>query len=116
VLSGGGPVPWRMALHLGGDCQICRAVKKFASLPRWGGHTGYRRQCSIQFQPKRRQMHSTTGTKQRRSGEDRRSEDCGPPSGWRERRRNVERRRPEVREISFSEWVIHMRAKVAQSE
>jgi hypothetical protein len=54
--------------------------------------------------------------KQRRSGEDRRSEDCGPPSGWRERRRNVERRRPEVREISFSEWVIHMRAKVAQGQ
>jgi hypothetical protein len=62
-------------------------------------------------------MNSTgTGMKQRRTGEDRRAEDCGPPSGWRERRRNVERRRPEVREISFSEWVIHMRAKVAQAE
>jgi hypothetical protein len=45
----------------------------------------------------------------RRAGEDRRSEENGPPKGWAERRRHVERRKPDVREISFSEWVACMR-------
>lgn len=37
---------------------------------------------------------------------DRREEDIGPPSGWRDRRRHVERRIPETREIEVSddEW------------
>jgi len=37
---------------------------------------------------------------------DRRSEELGPPCGWRERRVNVERRLPIVREdaISEAEW------------
>ena len=48
-------------------------------------------------------------SKNRRAGEDRRSEDKGPPVGWSERRRTVERRRPEVREISFAEWIATMR-------
>ncbi len=50
-------------------------------------------------------------SKNRRAGEDRRNEDKGPPAGWSERRRAVERRRPEVREISFAEWIATMRKK-----
>ena len=34
---------------------------------------------------------------------DRRMEDCGPPSGWKERRHSVERRLPEVQEAEISE-------------
>ena len=45
----------------------------------------------------------------RRLGEDRRNADVGPPKGWRERRRTVERRYPEVHEIAFSEWISIMR-------
>ena len=54
--------------------------------------------------------------KNRRSGKDRREEDTGPPTGWRERRKTVERRRPEVREISFAEWVIYMRERIVVTE
>jgi len=50
-------------------------------------------------------------TKNRRALEDRRKEDKGPPSGWSERRHTVERRKPEVREISFAEWIATMRQK-----
>lgn len=39
-----------------------------------------------------------------RSGTDRRRIDKGPPQGWKERRRSVERRFPQVTEISFEEW------------
>lgn len=39
-----------------------------------------------------------------RSGLDRRASDMGPPVGWRERRRNPERRMPEVEEISIAEF------------
>lgn len=44
-----------------------------------------------------------------RADKDRRQEDLGPPQGWRERRRSVERRMPEVQEdaISRSEWDRH---------
>jgi hypothetical protein len=48
----------------------------------------------------------------KRSGQDRRSMEAGPPDGWRERRKSVERRIPEVREIPFSEWLAHLPAKV----
>jgi len=34
---------------------------------------------------------------------DRREEDIGPPAGWRDRRRHVERRIPETQEIEVSE-------------
>ncbi|WP_434515078.1 hypothetical protein AB6Q56_21730 [Dechloromonas sp. ARDL1] len=47
----------------------------------------------------------------KRSGSDRRQKEIGPPSGWRERRRTVERRVPEVSEIPFSEWLAHMPGK-----
>lgn len=53
----------------------------------------------------------------KRLGDDRRAEEIGPPAGWRERRRTVERRRPEVLEVPFSEWLAHIPGrteKVAQ--
>jgi hypothetical protein len=42
----------------------------------------------------------------RREKQERRHEDVGPPTGWRERRRTVERRLPLVEEtaISESDW------------
>ncbi len=40
-----------------------------------------------------------------RAGEDRRTLERGPPSGWVERRKRVERRLPVVVEIAFSEWL-----------
>ena len=49
--------------------------------------------------------------KNKRAGNDRRSEEKGPPAGWSERRHTVERRKPEVREISFAEWIASMRQK-----
>lgn len=39
-----------------------------------------------------------------RSNADRRSTDLGPPRGWKERRRAVERRLPEVTELSLDEY------------
>ena len=42
---------------------------------------------------------------EKRSGDDRRDSEIGPPNGWRERRKSVERRVPEVTEIPFSEWL-----------
>jgi len=46
-----------------------------------------------------------------RIGADRRTAEAGPPSGWSERRKSVERRLPDVAEIPFSEWLIHLRRK-----
>jgi len=48
---------------------------------------------------------------EKRLGQDRRDRDVGPPDGWRERRKSVERRIPEVREIPFSQWLAHLPAK-----
>lgn len=45
---------------------------------------------------------------ERRKQTDRRNDELGPPNGWKERRRNVERRKPEVSEITFREWVISL--------
>ncbi|MDD2665330.1 MAG: hypothetical protein PHD19_16435 [Dechloromonas sp.] len=39
----------------------------------------------------------------RRVVNDRRQDDIGPPSGWRDRRRRAERRLPELREFVMSE-------------
>ncbi len=50
------------------------------------------------------------GKNNKRQSDDRRGIDHGPPKGWRERRKAVERRYPEVREISFSEWISIMRS------
>lgn len=47
----------------------------------------------------------------KRSGYDRRENEQGPPKGWRDRRKAVERRVPEVQEILFSEWLAHMPAR-----
>ncbi|HLO64820.1 MAG TPA: hypothetical protein VK165_17810 [Azonexus sp.] len=44
----------------------------------------------------------------KRSGTDRRQREVGPPNGWRDRRKTVERRVPEVHEIPFSEWLAHL--------
>lgn len=51
---------------------------------------------------------------EKRDGRDRRRVELGPPNGWRERRRTVERRQPEVREIPFSEWLACLRGKVLE--
>jgi hypothetical protein len=47
---------------------------------------------------------------------DRRVDDVGPPMGWKERRRNVERRMPTVNEdeISQTEWLRRFACFVAQ--
>jgi hypothetical protein len=37
----------------------------------------------------------------RRARTERRDQDLGPPSGWKDRRRSVERRMPEIREIAM---------------
>ncbi|MDD2662515.1 MAG: hypothetical protein PHD19_02025 [Dechloromonas sp.] len=52
----------------------------------------------------------------RRKGEDRRKSDAGPPAGWAERRRSVERRLPEVVELpmSVSHWQEYFRAYIAR--
>ncbi|MCH2218802.1 MAG: hypothetical protein MK097_00500 [Dechloromonas sp.] len=47
----------------------------------------------------------------KRSGSDRRQQEVGPPNGWRDRRKTVERRVPEVMEIPFSEWLAHLPGK-----
>ncbi len=47
-----------------------------------------------------------------RAATDRRRQENGPPDGWRERRKSVERRRPEVREILFAEWLSHLRHRL----
>ena len=51
------------------------------------------------------------GQLNKRSGRDRRIEDRGPPDGWRDRRKTVERRIPDVEEIPFSEWLAHLPAR-----
>lgn len=50
----------------------------------------------------------------KREGNDRRRSEQGPPNGWRERRRTVERRQPEVREIQFSDWLACLRGKLLE--
>lgn len=47
--------------------------------------------------------------------DDRRDREIGPPTGWRERRRSVERRLPEVRELAFSDWLVQLRGYLAKS-
>jgi hypothetical protein len=46
-------------------------------------------------------------TNEKRVVNDRRACEYGPPDGWRERRKRVERRRLEVGEIPFSEWLAY---------
>lgn len=50
--------------------------------------------------------------KERRSCDDRRLDDYGPPRGWKERRRRTERRIPKIEEqvISESEWLLYFGA------
>lgn len=46
---------------------------------------------------------------ERRFCVDRRLEELGPPSGWKDRRRRTERRIPEIAvcEVSESEWLLY---------
>lgn len=50
----------------------------------------------------------------KRSNADRRMQEIGPPDGWRERRKTVERRRLEVHEIAFSEWLSHLPGRLVK--
>ena len=56
------------------------------------------------------------GKMEKRSGSDRRVTENGPPNGWRDRRRTVERRLPDVAEIPFSEWLAHRPARILAEE
>ena len=52
----------------------------------------------------------------RRKSADRRDDDLGPPSGWRDRRRTVERRLPDVQEVEMSaEELVEMLGVAKQS-
>jgi hypothetical protein len=53
----------------------------------------------------------------RSNNEDRRVEDIGPPSGWRDRRKRVERRIPETVEIEVSEaeWALYFASSSTQT-
>lgn len=48
-----------------------------------------------------------------RAAHDRRDDDCGPPSGWKERRRTTERRIPSVEETDMTEaeWLNYFGSK-----
>ena len=54
----------------------------------------------------------------RRPLEDRRIEDVGPPDGWRDRRRHVERRMPKAEEVAVSddEWEAYFGKHAAEGE
>jgi len=66
--------------------------------------------------------HLTPINQDLRKVSDRRVDDVGPPMGWKERRRSVERRMPTVNEDEFtrSDWFGQMAAfvdeKAAQEE
>jgi hypothetical protein len=49
---------------------------------------------------------------ERRNGRDRRERDMGPPKGWADRRRAVERRLPVVEHdvMSYGEWTVFFNA------
>ena len=50
----------------------------------------------------------------KRTSEDRRLQDIGPPKGWSERRKRVERRLPEVEGLPFSAWITQFRGYMAK--
>lgn len=60
--------------------------------------------------------HSHPKATERRRVGDRRADDQGPPHGWRDRRRAVERRLPLVEEdvISHKQWFRHLTAYLAK--
>lgn len=57
-------------------------------------------------------------TKERRLADDRRQEEVGPPSGWKDRRRRTERRIPKLSEcdVSEEEWDFYFGPKTAIAE
>ena len=52
----------------------------------------------------------------RRQDTDRREVESDPPPGWRDRRKSVERRLPEVEEVSLAEWQARALASQRQTE
>lgn len=56
-----------------------------------------------------------TGSNNKRKQDDRRNQELGPPKGWSERRRRVERRLPEVIELPFSAWLAQFRGHLPAS-
>ena len=52
----------------------------------------------------------------KRSGIDRRQSDNGPPKGWQERRKGVERRLPEVIEASMTEWDYYLHLQCHETD
>jgi hypothetical protein len=61
--------------------------------------------------------NSMSKVNKRSACEDRRDEDVGPPAGWRDRRKRVERRIPETVEIEVSEaeWALYFEGSSNQS-
>jgi hypothetical protein len=59
---------------------------------------------------------SANHSEHRSHEEDRRIEDTGPPKGWKERRKHVERRIPHPEEIEMSEaeWELYFTEKKAK--
>lgn len=53
--------------------------------------------------------------RKKRIEQDRRSIEAGPPRGWSERRKSVERRLPDVVDIPFSEWLTHLHRNRSRS-
>lgn len=55
----------------------------------------------------------TSNSQERRNRHDRRIIDTAPPSGWKDRRRNAERRIPELveQEVSEADWVLYFGRK-----
>ena len=61
-------------------------------------------------------MNARNRNLERRLANDRRNQDQGPPQGWNERRRSVERRLPEVAEdvVSHEVWEEYFAGYVAK--
>ena len=52
----------------------------------------------------------------RRHIEDRRLDELGPPEGWRDRRRSVERRMISVGEVGYEEWAAAQEEHAAHAD
>lgn len=57
----------------------------------------------------------TNDKKTTRNPLDRRNSESGPPAGWKERRRSVERRKPEVSEATLDDWNAALARTIARS-
>lgn len=86
-------------LRLKGD--LWRGVRYFTDLGRCAPiHLSHpEKHLTSEWSAKMKTTHN------RRQTQDRRERELGPPKGWSERRKSVERRLPEVVEIPFSDWL-----------